>query len=95
MNAFGYGVGKPDCEYSVAPLSIEWCSALAKAPRSVLKVASLSSERVTLLSTASVLESNELLKGCSGETKDILRLRSLEGFVASTSSAVCATSGRQ
>ena len=43
MNAFGYGVGKPDCEYSVAPLSIEWCSALAKAPRSVLKVASLSS----------------------------------------------------
>lgn len=65
MNAFGYGVGKPDCEYSVAPLSIEWCWALVKAPRSVLKVASVSSGAVTVLSSAVlVLENNELLKGC-------------------------------
>ena len=72
MNACGYGVGKPDCENSVAPLSIEFRCAFAKAPRSVLKVASVSSG-VGLLST-SVLESNEWLKECGGETKDILQL---------------------
>jgi hypothetical protein len=71
MNAFGYGVGKPDCEYSVAPLSID-CVELVKALRSVVKVAS-----VWVWSSA-VLEGNDklvLLKGSRGEAKDILRLR--------------------
>ena len=47
-----------------------------------------------VLSSVSVLESNELLRECWEETKDILQLRSLEeGFVASTGSAVCTTTG--
>jgi hypothetical protein len=40
-------VCKPDCEYSVAPLSIEWCCVFVKAPRSVLNVASVSSGVLT------------------------------------------------
>jgi len=56
-------VCKPDCEYPVAPLSIEVCNLFAKDPRSVLEVASMFSgvrRRFAESSLSSVLESNEL-----------------------------------
>lgn len=56
---------KPDCENSVAPLSIEFRCAFAKAPRSVLNVASVSlgigSSSPLVFALVLVLENNELL----------------------------------
>ena len=63
MNACGYGVGKPDCEYSLEPLSIEWRSLFAKVLRSVLKGASVSSGEGLLSRSfpSRMLKSEELL----------------------------------
>lgn len=70
---------KPDCEYSAAPLSIEGgCSVSAKAPRSVLIAASVSSGSLVSSATVFELECNELLERCWIWTKDILRRRDLE-----------------
>ena len=73
MNACGYGVGKPDCEYSVALLSIDVFSSCVKAR----------SKTSASVSSAGVLERSAereliMLEECwvvEDETKDMLRLR--------------------
>lgn len=73
MNACGYGVGKPDCEYSVALLSIDVLSSCVKAR----------SRTSASVSSAGFLERSAdreltMLDGCwvvEEGTKDMLQLR--------------------
>jgi hypothetical protein len=78
VNARGEGECKPDCEKSVAPLSIELCCELVKAPRSVLSVASVSSGLLSADATGSMYGCGNLGVLVASSLSGILEWRAID-----------------